>query len=239
MSFAAALALHYPTAVTLDAFAEATRSALAPHGFEPGNCLPLIGVCRDELMFAVEQRVHEEWGPAFDLSSLAAMVLLGRSGMAAAAHHAPDDAGRRRFVIIVLPHIGIAADGTVGQVQRDGQHEPSIACGALAKIHTELATGQLDLALDRHDLELSLVRMELLRRITYGSVPGLPELTDVARQAASAEAARLASELVHDPDCDVALISGTVVHGPDGDFVAPAECFVSLEGADPVPLSVS
>jgi Limiting CO2-inducible proteins B/C beta carbonyic anhydrases len=80
-------------------------------------------------MFEVEQRLNTWWGPSFDLSSLAAMIFLGRSGMQAAAHHAPADAGRRRFVVFVLPHLGIDADGRVGRVQREGQRVASPACG--------------------------------------------------------------------------------------------------------------
>jgi hypothetical protein len=46
----------------------------------------------------VAQAIHDEWGPAFDLSSLAGLLFLGCSGMAAAAKHAPGLDGRRRFV---------------------------------------------------------------------------------------------------------------------------------------------
>jgi hypothetical protein len=105
-------------------------------------------------------------------------------------------------------------------------------------VQGELAAGHLDVELDPTDFELSLLRLELLQRVAYGHVPGLPELTAIAGQAAVAEATRLTAELVVDPDTDVALVSGTVVHGPAGDMVAAAESWVSLGGATPEPLSL-
>ena len=238
MPFETVLRELYPGAEPLERFISRSAQALAAYGFRPGNTLALVGVCRDELMFGVEQRLYESWGPCFDLSSLAAMIFLGRSGMQAAAHHAPDDAGRRRFVVFVLPHLGIDADGRVGRVQREGQRVATAACGALVKVQGELAAGHLDVELDPTDFELSLLRLELLQRVAYGHVPGLPELTAIAGQAAVAEATRLTAELVVDPDTDVALVSGTVVHGPAGDMVAAAESWVSLGGATPEPLSL-
>jgi hypothetical protein len=236
VSFRSALDHFYPNAVRVEAFAGLTSRQLAPRGFLPGNCLPVVGVCRDELMFNVEQLLHAQWGAAFDMSSLAAMVLLGSSGMHAAAHHAPDDSGRRRYVMILLPHVGIDRDGQVGAVTRGGQRIASPACGALAAIQRELHEGRLEVGLDRHDLELSIVRMELLRRIRYGELLSLIELTEIARQAGIAELERLTAELVSDPDSDVAVISGTVVHGPDGDWVAPAQSWVSIAGGPPHPV---
>jgi hypothetical protein len=236
VDFSSTLAELYPQVRSMDQFASWTRQVLEPYGFRRGNALPLLGVCRDELMFAVEHRLHEEWGPAFDLSSLAAMVFLGRSGIQAAAHHAPDADGRRRFVIIVLPHIGIEADGGVGRVRRDGQPEPSTACGALVQVQLELQSGQLNLELDRHDLELSLVRMELLRRLRYGTVPDLPALTELARQAGVAAIERLTRELTAEADTDVAIFSGTVMHGPHADFVVPSQAWVSIGSDDRQPL---
>jgi hypothetical protein len=67
-------------------------------------------------------------------------------------------------------------------------------------VQGELAAGRLDVELDPTDLELSLLRLELLQRVAYGHVPALPELTAIAGQAAVAVATRLTAELVVDPD---------------------------------------
>ena len=214
--------------MALDEFARWTIEALAPHGFEPGNALALIGVCRDELMFAIESAVSAQWGAAFDISSLAGMVFLGSSGMAAAAHHAPGLDGRRRYVIVVMPHIGVAEDGSVGLVLRDGQHHESTACGALVGLQQELATGLRRDELDHDDLEMSLLRRDVVADLGPGETPDLVALTDLVRRLASDEMARLADGLVRDADADVAMFSGVVVHHHDEDRVYVADAWVTL-----------
>jgi len=218
----------FEVAVPVEAFVAWTQSALAPHGFAPGNALVLLGVCRDELMFTVESAVQDAWGPAFDISSLGAMVFLGSSGMSAAAHHAPGIDGRRRFLLIVLPHIGVDTTGAIGWVERPGQDERSSACGALAGLQHELAAGAVPSGIDHDDLEMSLLRLELLPRIPAGPVPDLAELTEIARRCATDELIRLAGGLVRDADADVAVVSGLVVHRSDGDHVIVAEAWITL-----------
>jgi hypothetical protein len=156
------------------------------------------------------------------------MVFLGRSGIRAAAQHAPGQDGRRRFVFIVLPHIGIDRSGQVGRTHRRGQEGPSLACGALAQVRDELAAGPPPVELDDQDLELSLLRRELSARVGSGPSPDLPALTDLARQAAVDEVDRLSSVLLDDGRTDIAVFSGVVVHGPDGDLVAPAAGWLNL-----------
>ncbi len=236
MAFASALRQLYPSAVPVQSFASWTREVLAPFDFAPGTCLPLFGFCRDELVFAVERRLHDEWGPSFDLSSLAGMALIGRSAIEAAAQHAPDAAGRRRYVVVVLPHIGIDAGGSIGTVHREGLRTASVACGALAQVRAELLGGRTDAQLDPGDLELSMVRRALLHRIGQGAVPELVELTEMARQVGADEIRRLTADLVSDAGCDVAVISGTLIHGPDGDWVAPAQSWVNRGDGPAQPL---
>ncbi len=214
--------------MTLDEFARWTVAVLAPHGFEPGNALALIGVCRDELMFGIESAVSAQWGAAFDISSLAGMVFLGASGMAAAAHHAPGLDGRRRYVIVVMPHIGVAVDGSVGFVLRDGQHHESTACGALVGLQQELATGSRRDEIDHDDLEMSLLRRDVVADVGSGEAPDLVTLTDLVRRLASEEMARLADGLVRDADADVAMFSGVVVHHHDEDRVHVVDAWVAL-----------
>ena len=104
--------------------------------------MSILGVCRDEMMFPMEHALHDVWGPAFDMSSLAAMVFLGRSGLSAAAHHEPGADGRKRFVNVVMPHIGLDSDGAAGVVMRAGQIGPSTACGALIGLLARLPSGR-------------------------------------------------------------------------------------------------
>lgn len=214
----------YERALPVAEFVSYTRTALGGHGFEPGNCLALVGVCRDEMMFPAEQALHDVWGSAFDMSSLGGMVFLGRSGLSAAAAHAPGADGRRRFIHVVMPHIGLAANGTVGELLRGGQAELSTACGALVHLQHELAGGPLNLALDPDDLEMSLLRSMFADHLpSNGAVLDLIALTDLARTIATNEVVRLSRALLASKTTDVALFSAILIHGPDGDRILTKE----------------
>jgi Limiting CO2-inducible proteins B/C beta carbonyic anhydrases len=225
----------YASAYAVDAFASWTNQILEPYGFTAANTLPLVGVCRDELMFPIEQAVHEAWGLSFDMSSLAGMVFLGRSGLAAAAHHSPGADGRHRYLCILLPHIGLDAAMGVGYVQREGQAEPSSACGALIVLRDELRAGVRNQELDHGDIEMSLLRMTLLPLIGP-EISDLVSLTEIARRASTDELVRLVTTLRESPQSDVAVVSGVVIHGPDGDRVAVCDAWVSIGSADQVSL---
>lgn len=230
--------------MTIEDFAVHTASTLAPHGFTPGNALSVVGVCRDEMMFPVEAALHDVWGPAFDMSALGAMVFLGRTGLAAAAGHAPGVDGRRRFVHVVMPHIGLDVDGAVGYVRREGQSESSTACGALVGLQRQLAAGALATEIDVDDLEMSLLRSTLAPHLARNlggrsgaAGPDLVELTELVRTVATVEIVRLSSHLLAADATDVAVFSTTMIHGPDGDRVDVAGAQLWI-GADRAPINL-
>jgi hypothetical protein len=225
----------YASGLAAEAFAGWTNGVLQPHGFTAANTLPLVGVCRDELMFPIEHALHEAWGLAFDMSSLGAAMFIGRSGLAAAAHHAPGTDGRHRYLCIVLPHIGLDTTMGVGYVQREGQTAPSSACGALMVLHDELRAGVRNHQLDPEDLEMSLLRITLLPLVGT-TLPDLASLTELCRQLATRELVRLIKGLLESPSADLAVVSGIVIHGPRGDRVAIHEAWVSIGSGDAVSL---
>ena len=230
----------YDESLTVEDFATFTQSVLAPHGFALGNALAVVGVCRDELMFPVEEALHAAWGPAFDMSALGAMVFLGRSGLSAAAGHAPGLDGRRRFVHVVMPHIGLDVDGAVGYVRRDGQREPSTACGALVALCREFAAGDMATELDADDLEMSLLRAGLAPHLdgrSGAAPPDLLELTELVRIVATTEIVRLSASLLAAETTDVAVFSTTMIHGPGGDRVLVADANLWI-GSDPTPIAL-
>ena len=206
--------------------------SLARVGFRPSNCLPLIGVCRDELMVPFGEAVESTWGKAFAIGSLAGLVFLGRTGLSAALSHVPGEDGRHRFVAFCFPHIGIDDDGTVGRVQRRGMSRASTACGALAGYRAELEAGARHAHLDGDDVEQSLLRMRLGPLVEVDTVPRLVDLTDLARACAVQDTRRFIDLARADEPVDVAYISGLVVHLPDGtDHVAHVDAQVEIDGA--------
>ncbi len=206
-----------------------TRDALAAYGFHEHTALPLVSVCRDELMFGFVDAVTAHWGHAFDLSSLAGLPLMGRTGLAAALGHAPDDDGRHRLVVFAFPHIG--ADGGIGAVHRPGVPGTTAACGAVSVARTALAAGVSGVVLDPHDIEESLLVQRLRRVLGTADVPDLPAVTELVRRAAVEELALLLADL-STPDLvvDWALVSGVVVHLHDVDAVTLSAATVVVDG---------
>lgn len=209
--------------------------ALARVGFRPSNCLPLVDVCRDELMSGAVDAVAGTWGRPFEIGSLAGMVFLGRTGISAALSHVPGEDGRHRFVVFCLPHIGIDDAGDIGHVQRRGMYRESSACGALVSFQRELASGRREFVLDEQDVEQSLLRRRLAPDAPQDI--SLIELTERARTAAVEDVRGFIDLARAAEPVDVAYLSGIVIHLPDGvDHVADVRADVHIDGvAIPLP----
>ena len=226
----ASLSALYGETVAVDDFMTWSEWALARVGFRPSNCLPVVAVCRDELMADFGRAVADLWGQPFDAGSLAGLVFLGRTGVQAALGHVPGEDGRHRFVVFCFPHIGIDEDGTVGRVQRRGMYRASSACGALASFRAQLEAGERQFELDGDDVEQSLLRMRLQDGVPVEAVPSLAELTERARRACVEDMSRFIELARGSEPVDVAFISGVVVHLPDGvDHVADVQAEVTID----------
>ena len=220
-AFEDALALYFPGAVAKDSFLASTFARLAHEGFSKDNTLACVALCRDEIVISLVRGVERYWGHAFSLASLAGMVTAGRTGLGAAMAHAPTDDGRQHIVLYAMPHIAIAADGTVGQVERSGLKGPSAACGALVQFRDGLLGGTVDIELDRFDIEQSLIGSRLNPLISHGDVPSLVDLTKLAAGAIEDDLTRIVADLIEDADLqetdlpDYAMFVGVQIHGPE------------------------
>jgi hypothetical protein len=236
--FAEALDRHFPGAVLEKEFIAETASRLRCEGFSKSNTLACVALCRDEITRPLFSGVERMWGSAFSFAGLAGMVTAGRTGLAAAIHHAPIEDGRRRFVIYAMAHIAINADGTIGRVERPGIPEPSSACGALVAFRDELREGTLEVEFDRYDTEQSLLKHRLLPLIGYGNVPDLVELTKLTVTAIEEDLREILRSLAagwratdRAMPGDAAMFSGIQIHGPDGvNFVWPLSAHLELGG---------
>lgn len=235
--FREALARYFPGSRPEREFIAATARQLQAAGFSRENSLPCVGVCRDEIATPLINDVETIWGPAFQLASLAGMLTAGITGFGAAAHHAPeDDDGRRHLIVYAMPHIAIAGDGTIGQVERPGVPDPSTACGALIGFRKELAAGTIDVALDRLDAEQSLLKQSLIPKLTYGEVPSLVNLTRCAADAIEEDLVamlpKLAAALGEERPTDAAIFTGIQIHGPNAaNYVMPRLGRIVSDGA--------
>ena len=226
MAFHDVLDHHFPNAMPAVEFVTQTYRALVRHGFSEANAIACVGVCRDELTHPLVDKIERVWGEAFNFSSLAGMLFLGKTGFSAAHHHAPTANGRERYVYYVLPHIAIGPQGEIGRCGRPGRSEPSNACGALIAFQQELASGHVKLELDPDDIEQSLLKQRLFRRLTYGDVPGLITLTYLAHAVIREDLERMIALTVDPARSDYAVLTGIQIHGPDGaDYVWPGTLY--------------
>lgn len=67
-----------------------------------------------------------------------------------------------------------------GTHHRPGRQHASHACGALVAFQEELAGKSLQSALDPDDLEQSVLKQQLSRKLRYGDLPDLLALTRIA-----------------------------------------------------------
>jgi hypothetical protein len=222
----------FPGALPVEEYVKRTYAAALPHGLVSENTLAMVGVCRDELTDAVSEPVRNAWGPPFRMSGMAGMLFLGMAGMRAAQGHSPGQDGRQRFVIYVMPHVGIGEDGRIGYTRRPGQDRITPACGALMAFLGELEAGRMISDLDPYDLEMSLLRQRLIRAIPYGEIPDIAGLTAIARDCIVEDLIRTAARMRSWRDADIAVFSGIQIHTPIGDYVQPGHSSVRLGGTD-------
>jgi hypothetical protein len=228
----------FPDAVPATGFVRSTRELLAPYGFHAANTLPLIATCRDELAFNLTARLQDTWGAGFNMAGLAGMIVLGRTGILAAASHAPIEDGVRRFVLVALPHIGIDSKGVIGNVERPGVPGVSHTCGALMALHDELRgdnapTGDYPF-LDLLDPEQGMLRDRIPPWLPEGPLPDLAGLTRIARDVITADTHKVITVLRERQSVPthVAVFTGVHINGPGGtEYVEPGTCYLD-QGAD-------
>lgn len=206
-------------------FIKKTYAALKELGFNDDNSIAATCICRDEISQTLRSIIKHMWGEAFNLSSLAGMFFAGKTGLAAAMHHAPIENGRERYVFYALPHIAIDAEGHIGICRRTGREGASVACGALNAFQKEMASGRVNITMDNEDVEQSLIRMRLLREIPYGHVPDLLELTRITQTAIQADLENTIMKVVNTEKSDYAVITGIQIHEAEGNYVWPAACY--------------
>lgn len=211
-------------------FVKRTYASLKSLGFNDDNTIAATCICRDEISQTLRSIIKHMWGEAFNLSSLAGMFFAGKTGLSAAMHHAPVEDGKERYVFYALPHIAIDADGKLGVCRREGREAASTACGALAAFQKEMSGGRLNLLMDNEDVEQSLIRMRLLREIQYGKVPDLLELTKITQAAIQTDLENTIKKVVDTNKSDYAVITGIQIHGPENNYIWPAECYAVVNG---------
>lgn len=97
------------------------------HEIDISNVLLATSVCSDDINVASTSFFNSLLGP-FVMGGLGGLPFVGKTGMAAYAHHIPDNGSA---FIFYGPHIGITIDGTLGKMYRPKIKETGNSCGAL------------------------------------------------------------------------------------------------------------
>lgn len=212
--FEEALTRHFPGSRPSRDFVDYSLQILNQYGFQPNNTMACASVCRDELTRPFINNINEVWGRLFNFSSLAGMLYLGVTGFNAAHHHAPNSEGTERYVYFAFPHIAIDENGVPGNCRRPGRHEMSHACGALLNVLQDLSQGLVGLELNQDDLEQSLLKQRLFRKLRYGEIPDLVTLTKIAHNVIREDLERMIQLTVDSNSVPYAVFSGIQIHGP-------------------------
>lgn len=175
---------HYPTAMTT---VESTERHLALFqrrlGLKPADVLLADSLCSDDITTIEYPKVAYEMPGPFKLGGLDGFPFAGLTGMAAFSGHVPDEGA---VCIYHGPHIGVAGDGTLGQILRPGQATRSGCCGAcraaLAKLQAgEIRPGEID-ELDYQQQTIEQILLRQADRILTAAHP-LKEATEVVSEA--------------------------------------------------------
>ncbi|GJL55617.1 MAG: low-co2 inducible protein lcib [Nitrospirales bacterium] len=215
MGFEETVETHFPGAMRSSDYIQRTSEALHGYGFHATNAIVCASVCRDELTRNLIEEIEKAWTHVFDFSSLAGMLYLGKTGFKTASHHSPNEDGEERVVYFAFPHISIDAEGVIGNCYRSGRKDVSHACGALFGLQKELANGSITLDFDSDDIELSLLKQRMLKKIRYGEVPDLVTLTKIAHSAIREDLERMIYLTVNNDPVSYAVFTGVQIHGPD------------------------
>ena len=231
MNFQQTVKARFPNTISESDFVRNSQVALSTYEFDAENSIACVSVCRDEITGTLVDRIKKIWGETFNFSSLGGMVFLGKTGLSAAHHHAPVKDGRERYIYFVMAHIAIDKNGEIGVCYRSGRPSPSGACGALIAFREEMLGGDLNLELDWDDIEQSLLKHRLFRKIRYGDIPDLITLTKATYEVILEDLEHLIDKTVDITMSDYAILSGIQIHGSDKEqYIWPGQMYVVKDG---------
>ena len=112
----------------------------------------------------------------------------------------------------MMPHMALSGENEPGKVWRPGREKPSHACGALLAVLDAIKSGKLHLKLQHDDVEMSLIKQEVLDYMKYGQVPDLTELTYAVHECIADRVTEVAKSTVNPEMCEYIVVSGIQVH---------------------------
>jgi len=208
---------YYPQAIsTIDSVNQLIDFVEWQLDLDPGHVMMADSICSDDVnSIQYPARASEFLGP-FKLGGLDGFPFTGLTGMGAFASHVPDEGA---VFIYYGPHIGITKDGSIGEINRVGQHKNSACCGAAKAALARLANHQIqegvvtDLDYQMNTLEQILFRQK--ERILSASSP-LYEATEVIYEAIDERINQLVAQTKY--NCRYLLLMGAILINSDSDM---------------------
>lgn len=182
----------------------------------PDQIMLADSICSDDVnAMEYPKRASQMLGP-FKMGGLNGFPFTGLTGMNAFAHHVPEDGA---VFIYFAPHIGITLDGTIGEINRLGQHKPSACCGAakaaLRKLLDNKIQPNLITELDYQQNNIEQIFYKQKDRITRAPDP-LLEATRVMYEAIETRINILAEKTEY--PCQYLILMGGILINGDHDM---------------------
>jgi len=155
---------HFPGAIPSTALHLRTKSIIGDMGLTPENTIFGTSICSDEInnmKGRMADTMKDYWGEVFPLGGIGGCAFVGKTGFGAFSAHVPTDGN---IVILFGPHVGVSASGELGKYLRNGQPDPSSACGAVLAAYGQCQAGDCGKDHDdlMYDMQQAYIRNKLM-----------------------------------------------------------------------------
>ena len=176
--------------------------------------------CSDEINRDVTGFDQHYGKNQFLLGGLTGYPFTGKTGFSAYAHHG---ATNGHLLVLYGPHVGVSLNGELGKVLRDGQPEPSSACGAalafLSKYEAARAEGKpyrpVNDPLDQQQFWLETLLLPHGERIVRSANP-VRELVEVNYEIIDRVITQIAREHKSRFPGNIFLVGGIMINSDVG-----------------------
>ena len=207
----------YPSAITtIDSVNKFIDYVEWELDLEPAHIMLADSICSDDVnSIQYPSRTREFLGP-FKMGGLDGYPFTGLTGMGAFASHVPDEGA---VFIYYGPHIGITKTGTIGEIQRFGQHKNSGCCGAAKGALSKLLKNQITEGhITEMDYQMNTIEQILLKqkdRVMNAATP-IHEATEVIYEAIDQRINELVEKTNY--NCKYVILMGAILINSDSDM---------------------
>jgi len=142
------------------------------YGFTTRNTLYGQSIGADEANHVsgeLADQMRHTWGHVFNLGGIGGIPFVGKTGFTAFSHHVPDSGN---LLVVYAPNIGMAPNGELGKLLRDGQNKLTATCSSAIEAYNAALKGEKVSDGPTHDM------MTHLKRAMAGKATSISEAKD-------------------------------------------------------------